>query len=349
MESPARRRFCAAIIVMLISAHAVGADDPPHGEPEDGATLWSSGRPDGHAPIGVMGDHTHAAGEWMLSYRYMVMSMDGNRGRSGTKSLNDVLAEFPVAPTEMLMKMHMFGVMHAPTDDLTLMLMAPYIRKEMEHRTRTDVEFTTRSDGFGDIQLNGLYVLYRWARQQIHLNAGVSFPTGSIEERDDTPAAADAKLPYPMQLGSGTFDFLPGLTYLGQIDGWSWGAQALGTVRLGRNSSGYSLGDRVRFTVWGAQKLSRWLSTSLRLDGHLWGEIDGDDPDLNPAMVPTADPDRRGGERLDILVGINLYGRESWYDGQRLAIEFGVPLYEALDSPQLEADWMLTAGWQYAW
>jgi len=41
-------------------------------------------RPDGHAPIGVMGDHTHEAGEWMLSYRYRLMFMDGNR--DGTSS-----------------------------------------------------------------------------------------------------------------------------------------------------------------------------------------------------------------------------------------------------------------------
>lgn len=40
---------------------------------------WVGARPDGHAPIGVMGDHTHKTGEWMFSYRYMQMHMDGNR------------------------------------------------------------------------------------------------------------------------------------------------------------------------------------------------------------------------------------------------------------------------------
>ncbi|MEQ8937882.1 MAG: hypothetical protein RLT30_04205, partial [Gammaproteobacteria bacterium] len=34
---------------------------------------------DSHAPIGVMGDHMHSKGEWMLSYRYMYMEMAGNR------------------------------------------------------------------------------------------------------------------------------------------------------------------------------------------------------------------------------------------------------------------------------
>ena len=30
-----------------------------------------------HGPIGVMADHTHHKGEWMLSYRFMHMDMKG--------------------------------------------------------------------------------------------------------------------------------------------------------------------------------------------------------------------------------------------------------------------------------
>lgn len=40
---------------------------------------WRGARPGGHAPIGVMGDHQHGKGELMFSYRYMTMSMHGNR------------------------------------------------------------------------------------------------------------------------------------------------------------------------------------------------------------------------------------------------------------------------------
>lgn len=59
----------------------------PHAVPVAVCLLAMSGavaaetsvRADGHAPIGVMGDHTHAAGEWMFSYRYMRMEMGGQR------------------------------------------------------------------------------------------------------------------------------------------------------------------------------------------------------------------------------------------------------------------------------
>ena len=43
------------------------------------AQSWSASRVDSHAPLGVMGDHPHEAGEWMLSFRAMRMVLDGNR------------------------------------------------------------------------------------------------------------------------------------------------------------------------------------------------------------------------------------------------------------------------------
>ena len=63
-----------------------------------------------------MGDHTHDAGEWMVSYRYMRMRMNGNRDGDDRVSATSVLRDFPVAPTRMDMEMHMFGLMVAPID-----------------------------------------------------------------------------------------------------------------------------------------------------------------------------------------------------------------------------------------
>lgn len=307
---------------------------------------WTSGRPDGHAPIGVMGDHTHSAGEWMFSYRYRFMDMDGNR--EGTDNLSDaeVLQQFPVTPVRMTMQMHALGVMYAPTNDLTLMAMVPYVFKEMDHVTRRGVRFTTNSEGFGDIKLTALYKVLDQSQQRLHLNIGMSFPTGSIEERDNTPAGDDQILPYPMQIGSGTFDLLPGITYLGQSNNWSWGSQAIATLRLGENSNDYRLGNQLMLTGWTAYNWTDWLSTSIRLNGQTWGNIDGSDSRLNPMMIPTADPDRRGGTQLNLGFGVNLYAPSGNLQGSRLAIEFELPLYRSLDGPQLETDWRLTAGLQ---
>lgn len=323
-----------------------------HSAPHEGddADAWSVSRPDGHAPIGVMGDHMHHAGEWMVSLRAMRMHMDGMRDGTDELSSSEVFAEgFPVTPEKMDMDMLMFGVMYAPSDDLTLMAMVPYLSKEMDHLTSPMAgsrRFTTESQGLGDIQLSGLYRIYDQDAQHVHLNLGLSAPTGSTDERDDTPAMADAKLPYPMQLGSGTWDLLPGVTYLGQSNDWSWGAQGTVRVHLGRNDEGYSKGDSYDLTGWFARRLLQSLSASLRLDWSSWKNIDGSDSDLNPMMVPTADPDLQGGDRLDLLAGMNWYASSGALKGHRLAFEFGVPVYQDLDGPQLETDWIATLGWQ---
>ncbi|MEK6223287.1 MAG: hypothetical protein N2A97_00300 [Thermodesulfobacteriales bacterium] len=107
------------------------------------------------SPIGVMGGHTHHAGGLMLSYRYMYMSMDGNRIGTNRVSNQRVLQDFMVTPTDMDMQMHMFGLMYAPTDYITLMGMIPYVKKSMNHLTRSGVRFKTESEGLGDINFTG--------------------------------------------------------------------------------------------------------------------------------------------------------------------------------------------------
>jgi hypothetical protein len=294
-----------------------------------------------------MGDHAHEKGKWMFSYKYMFMHMDGNRDGTDGLSTGDVLADFMVAPTSMDKSMHMPGVMYAPTQTTTLMAMFPYVRLSMDHKTRSGVDFTTESDGPGDIKLSSIHTVYMKGQNHVHITAGVSIPTGSIDEEDDTPAGADQKLPYTMQLGSGTFDVFPGITYLGQKNDWFWGGRALVTIRLGRNDNGYALGDRYSLTVWGAKRWLDWFSSSVRVEGKKWGNIEGQDDELNPAVVPTADPDRQGGERLDVLFGINAYSDKDKFGGHLLAIEGGLPIYQSLDGPQLEGDWLLSIGWQW--
>lgn len=345
MTLPTLRRAVAAFGLVLASPFApappVRAEAPP--AHHHGAGL----RPGDHAPIGVMGDHRHAAGEWMLSYRYARMSMRGNRDDTGRLGSDEVLRSFPVTPTSMDAEMHMLGLMWAPVDAATLMVMVPWLRKDMDHRTRAGGRFTTRTDGLGDVSLTALVRLFEDGTHRLHANAGLSFPTGSTTEKDDTPMGR-VRLPYPMQLGSGTWDLLPGLTYSGRRDALTWGAQLRGTIRTGRNDEGYRLGHAYGATAWLAHEILPSLGASLRLDWSQWGDIEGDDGRLNPRLVPTADPDLRAGRRLDLLLGLNWVMRKGPLAGHRLALEVGRPVYQDLDGPQLEVDWRAIAGWQYA-
>jgi len=311
-------------------------------------------RPDSHAPLGVMGDHTHGAGEIMLSYRYMFMAMDGSRDGDSRMGDGGVRADgFMVVPTDMDMEMHMFGIMYAPTDDLTLMFMLPYVRNTMNHKGGVPLgamKFSTASEGPGDMRLSALLNIVKDGPHYLQGTLGFSFPTGSIGEKDTTPMGR-VQLPYPMQLGSGTVDFLPSVLYVYQQDNWSWGNQLGSVMRMGKNHHGYRLGDRVDASTWFSYVFNNWLNTSVRLNYQWWDDISGRDTDLPPGPVflaPTMDPERRGGQRLDVLVGVNLYIREGFLKGHRFAIEAGVPVYQKLNGPQLETDWLVIAGWQFA-
>lgn len=312
----------------------------------DGQKSFSGARPDGHAPSTIMGDHVHKKGEWMLSYRYMQMRMSGNIDGHHSLSNADVLRSYMVVPTSMMMQSHMLGLMLAPSDFFTLTAMLPFIRKDMEQRNRMGNAFRTHASGIGDVKISGLVSFFNKNRHHAHLNLGMSFPTGSIDEKHDTPMGTDRRLGYSMQLGSGTWDFLPGVTYTGQTDNWSWGAQQMMTLRPGRNHIGYSLGNRYETAVWGARKWTAWFSNSAGLKYSIWQNIGGRDPLLNPAMASGMSADSQGGKRIDLLFGINLYAPKGILKGQRLAIDFGIPVMESLDGPRLETDWYFTTGWQ---
>lgn len=324
------------------------------------STSYADGlsRPDSHGPIGVMGEHTHSKGEWMLSYRYMDMEMDGNRSGTNRVSTQDVLSSFMVAPLEMSMKMHMLGGMYAPSDKLTLMAMIPVVEFEMDHINRGGVDFTTESSGIGDIKIGGLYNISQNNGSNLIANFTLSLPTGSIDEKDQIPGMmGDQQLPYPMQIGSGTYDLIPGITYTQLQDSYSWGAQAKATIRLSDNDNNYTLGDRYMLTAWTAKPVTEHISISARLSHDDWKDIDGADNQLNPMMVnalngngtvATLRPDLRAGNRTDLGLGVNLIFGGEGVANHRIALEISQPVAQDLDGPQLETDKILTLGYQVA-
>ena len=316
------------------------------------AAQWDPGRVDSHAPIGVMGDHRHEPGEVMLSYRYVYMGMKGSR--VGTEPIVDEAivgpsgSGFTVTPTEMPMQMHMLGVMYGASHDLTMMAMVPFLDVRMDHLTRAGDTFTTESGGIGDVRVGGMIAIADLPRQSAHFNAFASIPTGSIEERDALPTSMgeEVQLPYPMQVGSGTWDLHPALTWLVQGDQYSWGFQGNATIRLGDNDNGYTLGDQYGATLWAARVLNRNFSAGVRGEVRNTANIEGTDSlaATPPTFVPTADPNLRGGTVVEVGPSLNFYvPRLSAF---RIAAEALFPVYRDLDGPQLERDWTLVLGAQ---
>lgn len=292
------------------------------------------------APIGIMGHHIHPQGEWMLSYSFMKMEMDGNR--NGTEGVSAPLPGYMVSPLNMDMDMHMFGVMYGFTDTVTFMAMLPVTSISMDHMVNMNGnEFTTEASGVGDLKLSALFEMdENWVT-----SVGLNVPTGSIDEKDVTPASSGVavQLPYPMQLGSGSYEFTLGTTYIKTYGDNSWGNKADIIVRLDDNDRDYKLGNSIALNSWYSFGFSEKSTLSVRLKLLDWDNISGADTALNPMMVPTADANLRAGTRADVLLGYNYQLTQD----ALLGLEVGAPVYQDLDGPQLETDLTLQLGVQY--
>ncbi len=324
------------------------------------------------SPVSVMGDHLHDEGEWMLSYRFMRMEMEGNRNGTsdlGPQDISGVVANrfsgmagqpatLRIVPTEMTMDMHMIGAMYAPTDWVTLMVMGNYLDMEMDHITFAGGNpaleigrFTTESNGIGDTKLATLFGLYEAGNHQVVGKIGGSLPTGSIDETGTilNPMGANVRirLPYAMQLGTGTYDIEPGLTYTGHQGDWGWGAQYNGRIHLGENGEDYTRGDKHAVNAWLAYLWGGGFSSSARVAAETEDSIDGIDPQII-GPVQTADPDNYGGERVEIGLGINFSPGDGALRGHEFGAEILVPVYQDLNGPQLERDYSFTMGYRFA-
>lgn len=117
----------------------------------------------------------------------------------------------------------------------------------------------------------------------------------------------------------------------------------MGTFRLNKNKRGYKQGSVIEGTGRFAVRAADRLSLSGRVLFHNRGNYTGSDPAYSDrTMAPTVRQELRGGTRLDIPLGINVYFPGGALKGHRLAAEWHIPVYQSLRGLQLETDWVLT-------
>ena len=149
-----------------------------------------------------------------------------------------------------------------------------------------------------------------------------------------------------MQVGSGTYSLLPGLTYLGQALPWGWAVDFSAPVHFGRNDIGYRLGNRYQSSATVAREFANGVSLSAGVRGEIWDNIHGTDPSLDPTDEPTKDANLQGGKRLSALLGIAFHPQKGLLKGQHLHLLGEVPVAQSLDGPQLKRSWVIRIGWQ---
>ena len=326
-------------------------------------TAFDCCRPDGHAPLGIMTDHVHGKGEFAFTYSYENMAMKGNRVGENKVDNSEVFNTYLMAPKRMTMQMHMFMGMYSINQKLTVMGMLGYSLNNMSmdmlpgtvHNHggmvmgMTNMHMDMKTAGISDSKIYALYKLADKRRQRLILGLGLSIPTGSINERGETLLGDGQRLSYPMQLGTGTFDFLPSLTYIAQKNALAWGAYLGANVKPFTNEEGYTWGNEYVLSGWVSYKCCSFLSGSFRLEGIQSDEINGYDKSIGVLLNndPNSNANNFGGKKATTFVGVNIYNYKSALKGARILAEYGIPLYQNLNGPQMNLNSIFQVGAQY--
>jgi hypothetical protein len=328
--------FAFALVLAVGPASADGAT----GEAAKSIERWS--RP----PINLRGGYTLDGGQVVVGYRFERQGLNALQSGRTRQSAQDVVdLGYQAAPLSLDADQHVFSVAWAPADELTFQLELPFVVNNADRLDGSDGEsFETKTNGFGDVLLWVLYRVYRDDFTSLHLNLGLSFPSGSIDETQDTPLTPSGvfePLPYQLQLGSGTVDLQPGFTYRGRYGRGQWGLQALATLRAGSNKQGYTLGNVVGVAGYGAWAWNDWLQQSFSLRYQQRFDGTGENESLNTAETPMNDANLLSGRRLDALFGLAVKPTGGSLRRTRWVIDAGLPAYQDLDGPQTRTKWLL--------
>ena len=293
------------------------------------------------APIGVLLDRTHQKGDWTFLYRYRQVSRQGLQEGDQPVSDQQVAARYAEVPVSFTGRTHTLGALYAPLERLTLGLFLPIEQRNLQVLDGGALE-ETETIGIGDAKVVFLIPFIQNGLQKTQLNFGFSFPTGSIQQKNSMTGLRD---PYILQLGSGSWDAVWGITYSGSYRNLSWGGQFEGLYRINDNAVGYRLGTVYQASAWFAGGFGRWFSASGRFAWTKRGNLSGADPELNRALSPLNDPYMQGGTTLEVGPGLNIL--LPILGGQRFSVEALFPVYQYLDGPQLAYDYSISVGWQW--
>lgn len=337
------------LLIALASAQPLAAQDTE-------AYRWTPNRPDAQGAVGLWGDHTLPKGELQWAVKYFHSQLKGLGYENDSLTVNQVLStlSYDVAPSKMVSQGFSLDLLYGLDPNLTLLASGTFARKTMDHlagvegQVNTFLFYQTEATGLEDVKVAALYNVYDGGPMRVHVLGGVSVPVGPIDNNDVTPFSdpSKAQLPYVQQLGSGTFDLLPGFTMNIQNEKASFGVQGQGTIRLGENDRGWTLGDVYEGAAWAGYKATEWISVSLGATYSNWGNVTGFDQGLDVNQSPANNTLTQGGWRVDMPMGINVIMPPGRFGGNRLGVDFAIPLHQDLDGPQLRQSWSVVVGWQ---
>ncbi|MDC0598368.1 hypothetical protein OAP18_00795 [Gammaproteobacteria bacterium] len=295
--------------------------------------------------------------KWFFSYNYNYIFYKGYRDGSSDLSNEEVLFRpgevrstdnFPVLPTEIDQQVHLFSLGYQYSESIRFQFSLPYIKQATDHISIVPGYdgFLIESKGIGDVNLLAGRRLFENIDGNLWLTLGLSLPTGSIDEKGDTPRApGNQQLPYTMQLGSGTYDALINVSYA-RTTLRNWNITGSFRIRSGSNDRDYKLGNL--YTLSTRYSLPAWkiLNPFVRVEYQYIERIDGRDreivvPGVFPYPASITNPNMFGGQKANFVLGSEIYSGQS-LDKGGIVMELGYPVYQSLNGPQPKTRWKLS-------
>ncbi len=344
----------ATFAMVAFGANAADAPSP------DGAAA-----PQPPAPLGVFGVDMPAAGKAVFSFVPSFARSAGNLIGTNSVTPQYIVTNIPwiyatapgeklrLAPQSLSVESQGVSAAYGLANNVTVVAATSYVEKSVNMLTFAGTSGTTPlgtsvgdTQGIGDTTAATILRVYQDPNNQVHFNLGLSLPTGSttgnIALLKPNGTEPSARAFYAMQIGTGTVDFLPGATYSGTMNAWSWGLSYRARLPLDYNAEGYKYGDLQEANAWGGYSWTPGFETTLRVDGVAQGRIDGSDPLIDGA-AQGANPYFYGGQRVDIYGGAIVSGKYIGLDATQFAVEAGAPVYQNLNGPQIAREWQITA------
>ena len=231
-----RRSLIAAALIAVVAPLAAQED-----------WVWTSDRPDGKAPLGIVDARTMEASEVEFTYRFSQMNSLGIWNRSDSLGITNTVLHYTDAPMTHTDQGHSVSFSYGVSDNLTLIAKGSFHtiqREALDTRMNAIVRVNARA--FGDTELGAIYNVYRAGPYRLDMQAGATIPTGETLTFDTVAGVSEA-LPYDMRPGTGAFGVVAGIgggvqneaaSIGGQFKMWTPVLKNGGTFQRGRTFEG---------------------------------------------------------------------------------------------------------------
>ncbi len=195
---------------------------------------------------------------------------------NGQSTANTNIYKFGASTVDL----NLLSVTWLASSEWTVITLLPHLSNKVEtiyEPTAAGLNFkaTDTTNGLGDLRLMALTPVSVNPAHLTMVDLGMTLPTGSINKYFTSSPTQRAA--YNMQMGSGTPDLVVGATVTNTQSGFVSSLRGQVTVRGGKNSNGYALGNEFQTKASSIYAMNNYVSAGAVANYKIRGAVIGKD------------------------------------------------------------------------